>query len=313
MVVLWTESDLFDINAQLDKADWADWEKLSVPQRIERVRPLLRTLLEQRFKLKEHTATISTPVYVLEQAKGGSKLKEVPAPTPAEIKADAELEPNGQPTGTPRLGLAVSNTGWVGHAVSIQVLPGWLGYALGAQDKPIVDQTGLTGYYDLTLSLLKQGGGPTPEQQAEEQLGLRLESRNVPMRTFVIDSVDKPAMDAAGEPTPTPVAEPAPPPPHIHFEVVLWKRCKDDAIKGSGRVDMPLDSDFVAYHCQPIYRIIYFAFTGPMPFGLSGHPSWVDNDLYEFQAKVTPDDIAALKATPSTISELRCATSSPTN
>jgi bla regulator protein blaR1 len=292
----WTESDLFDINAQVGKADLPDWEKLSVSQRFEHVRPLLQTLLEQRFKLKEHAATISTPVYVLERAKGGSKLKEVPAPTPAEIKAASEPEPNGQPTDTPRIGINVSNTGWVGHAVSIQELSNWLSYALGAQDKPVVDQTGLTGYYDLTLSLIKQEGGPTREQQVEEQLGLRLNARNVPMRTFVIDSVEKPTLDAAGASTLSVVAEPAPPPPHVHFEVVSWKRCKDDAIKGSGRVDMPMDSDFVAYHCQPIHRIIYFAFTGQGPFALSGHPSWVDDDLYEFQAKVAPEDIAVWKA-----------------
>jgi uncharacterized protein (TIGR03435 family) len=301
----WVESDIFDINAQLDKADSADWDKLSVPQRIERVRPVLQTLLEQRFKLKGHTATISTPVYVLEQARGGSKLKEVPAPTPAEFQEDQQRRQADKPTDPRVFGLDVTPTGWTGHAVKIQELMGGLGYALSAWDKPMLDQTRLTGYYDLTLSLIKQEGGPTLEQQVEEQLGLRLDARNVPMTTFVIDSVEKPTMDAASAPAPAPVATPAPPPPpHIHFDVVSWKRCDPNAVKGSTRVDLPVDSDFVAYHCQSIYRIIFFAFGGPAPyalsgsapFQLSGHPSWVDNDLYEFQAKVAPDDIAAWKA-----------------
>ena len=199
----------------------------------------------------------------------------------------------------------VTPTGWTGHAVKIQELMGGLGYALSSWDKPMLDQTGLTGYYDLSLSLIKQERGPTLEQQVEEQLGLRLDARNVPITTFVIDSVEKPTLDAASATVPAPVATPAPPPPpHIHFDVVSWKRCDPNAVKGSNRVDLPVDSDFVAYHCQSIYRIIYFAFSGPAPvalagsapFHLSGHPSWVDDDLYEFQAKVAPDDIAAWKA-----------------
>jgi uncharacterized protein (TIGR03435 family) len=76
---------------------------------------------------------------------------------------------------------------------------------------------------------------------------------------------------------------------------VSWKRCIPDA-KGNKRVDLPIDSDFVAYHCQPIRQVIYFAFNGPAPFELSGHPAWVDDDLYEFTAKVAPEDIAAWQA-----------------
>ena len=89
-----------------------------------------------------------------------------------------------------------------------------------------------------------------------------------------------------------PVMEQAPPMPHIHFDVVSFKPCKPGAA-GSTRVDMPMDSDYIAYHCQPVYRILYFSFIGPNGFQLSGHPAWVENDLYEFEAKVAPEDIAA--------------------
>ena len=175
----WAETDPFDMNAQVDKADLPDWDKLTGAPRLDRMRPLLQTLREQRFKLKEHTATISTPVYVLEQAKGGSKLKEVPAPTPAELQGDQRRREANKPTDPPQLGLDVTLTGWVGHGVKVEELAGGLGYALTAEDKPLLNQTGLTGYYDFTLSLIKQEGGPTREQQMEEQLGLRLEARNV--------------------------------------------------------------------------------------------------------------------------------------
>jgi uncharacterized protein (TIGR03435 family) len=299
----WSDSDQFDIHAQLDKSDMPGWEKLPGEQRMEFLRSRMQTMLQQRFKLKGHIATISTPSLVLVQAKGGSKLKEVPAPTPAELQDDQKRRQANKPSDPPQIGLDVTPTGWVGHAVKIQELMGGLGYALSAQDKPLLDQTGLTGYYDLALKIIKQEDGPSPAQQVEEQLGLKLESRNTPIKTFVIDSAEKPAIDAAWDSTATPVVRP-PPPPHIHFDVVLWKRCGPDA-KANSKVDMPMDSDFVGYHCQPIQHIIYFAYVGSMPFRLSGHPSWVETDLYEFQAKVAPDDIASWKAL--TINERRVA------
>jgi uncharacterized protein (TIGR03435 family) len=219
----WAETDQFDINAQVDKADMPGWDKLSdYAQRMDRLQPLMRTLLEQRFKLKGHTAMVSTPVYVLVQAKGGSKLKEVPKPTAAELQEDEKRQQANKAPDPPQLGLDVTPTGWIGHAVKIQELMGGLGYALSAQDKPMVDQTGLTSYYDMALKIIKQENGPTPAQQVEEQLGLRLESRNVPMKTFVIDSVEKPTIDAAGDSKAMPVVAPAPAPPlHIHFDVCL--------------------------------------------------------------------------------------------
>ncbi len=79
------------------------------------------------------------------------------------------------------------------------------------------------------------------------------------------------------------------PPPRIHFDVVSFKRC---AGGDSSEVDLPADGDYVAYHCQPVFRIINFAYTGAAAFILSGYPSWVETDLYDFEAKVAEEDIA---------------------
>jgi uncharacterized protein (TIGR03435 family) len=59
-------------------------------------------------------------------------------------------------------------------------------------------------------------------------------------------------------------------------------------------VDLPTDGDYVAYHCQPVFRIIYFAYAGAdtSNFSLSGYPTWVETDLYDFEAKVAGEDIA---------------------
>ncbi len=85
----WAETDNYDIEAKMDDADMGGWEKLSDRERMERMRPLLRALLEERFKLKIHTETRVTPVYALVVAKGGVKMKEVPSP-PANADPRAE-------------------------------------------------------------------------------------------------------------------------------------------------------------------------------------------------------------------------------
>src|ERR1019366_1280672 len=64
---------------------------------------------------------------------------------------------------------------------------GQIGYEIGANDKMMVDETGLDGhYYDFSIKLTKDKEGLTVEQQIEDGLGLRVEERKVPMKTYVI-------------------------------------------------------------------------------------------------------------------------------
>jgi uncharacterized protein (TIGR03435 family) len=78
-------------------------------------------------------------------------------------------------------------------------------------DRPVVDQTGLTGRWDFTLKWTPdefQFGGlgvrvPTPTNAADappdlftavqEQLGLKLDSTKAPAEVFVVDRVEKPS------------------------------------------------------------------------------------------------------------------------
>jgi uncharacterized protein (TIGR03435 family) len=97
------------------------------------------------------------------------------------------------------------------------------------------------------------------------------------------------AMGQADTPAPALPAKPAL--PAIKFDVVAFKPCKDGY--GSPSVVIPLDGDSIAYKCQPIGRIIYFAFGMPTaPFTMTGEPAWVDTDRYDFQAKVAAEDFA---------------------
>ena len=78
--------------------------------------------------------------------------------------------------------------------------------------------------------------------------------------------------------------------PAIKFDVVSFKACKQKV--GSNSAMLPPDGDFIAYKCQPVGRVIYFAYAGPHPFLMSGEPDWVDKEWYDFQAKVAPEDVA---------------------
>jgi uncharacterized protein (TIGR03435 family) len=84
-------------------------------------------------------------------------------------------------------------------------------------------------------------------------------------------------------------------PPDIHFDVVSFKRCPQDT-EGNGKVDQPLDGDYIAYHCELVSRLVYFAYNGLVKVDgdfVGDYPAWVGTDHYEFIAKVAPEDIPA--------------------
>lgn len=116
----------------------------------------------------------------------------------------------------------------------------------------------------------------------------RTKAQGGPASGSTLTSARTPASEGGAQPATFTVLGPQ---PQIHFDMVSFKRC---AGVGSSEVDLPKDGDYVAYHCQPVFRIIYFAYTGATPsnFNLSGYPSWVETDLYDFEAKVAEEDIA---------------------
>jgi len=54
---------------------------------------------------------------------------------------------------------------------------------------PVIDQTGLVGNYDITVDLRQNGDW---FEVLEEQLGLKLEARKVPVSVLVIDGATQP-------------------------------------------------------------------------------------------------------------------------
>jgi uncharacterized protein (TIGR03435 family) len=176
----WADSDAFDVEAKMDEESAAALQKLPKTERYHQQELMLQELLADRFKLKVHHETKELPVYALAIAKGGLKIKE------SQDAAGAGL--------TMRMG---QNGGWQidGHGMAIESLTMSLTNEVG---RLIVDKTGLTGKYDITLKWTpdsQQGtadSGPSIFAALEEQLGLKLESTKGPVDTIVVDHVEKP-------------------------------------------------------------------------------------------------------------------------
>ncbi len=176
----WIDTQRFDI--QVDGARFSDEREMKA---------MLRSLLENRFKLGLHRESKMVPGYALSAAKSGLKIKGVEA-GPGNI--------NARP-GSIR-----------GERASMENLAQSLAVILG---KPVIDKTALAGVFTFTLDwvprVVQPGalttededsedrsvlpdppGGPTLFLALEQQLGLKLESRKVRREILVIDRAERP-------------------------------------------------------------------------------------------------------------------------
>ena len=78
-----------------------------------------------------------------------------------------------------------------------------LGYQPEFGGRTLVDKTGLTGRYNFKLKWTPEqtaeagtdASGPSLFSALQEQLGLRVEARKLPMEVVVIDHVEMPSAD----------------------------------------------------------------------------------------------------------------------
>jgi uncharacterized protein (TIGR03435 family) len=223
----WINKDRFDIQAR-PAADFpaepAGLPCVGVDCPMTPVQLMMQALLADRFQLKTHRETRELPLYELTIAKNGFKLKEVAPPPPRAPGDPLPPPPPPPPPGTappttaaalptpPPGALMNFGVGFAGTAVSFASLAPTLSQILG---RPVIDKTGIKGYYDLKLvfsrmGLPNNGGAPTPPPgpaggfdasdpvpsiftAIQEAFGLKLDSARGPVSVLVIDSVSKPA------------------------------------------------------------------------------------------------------------------------
>jgi uncharacterized protein (TIGR03435 family) len=137
---------------------------------------MLQTLLADRFKLKFHRENQEVPGFGLVVAKNGPKLQEAKSEEVATNFGDAfKQRADGAVTFIARK----YSMGMIADLISRY------------SPDPVMDETGLSGTYDFKLSW-DETAGPSLFTAVQEQLGLRLNPRKVPVSFFMFDSAQRP-------------------------------------------------------------------------------------------------------------------------
>jgi uncharacterized protein (TIGR03435 family) len=133
---------------------------------------MLRALLVERFQLKYHRQDHDESGYSLVVAKGGSKMEQSKE---TDVASVGPFNKNN-----PTLTVAARRFSMASLAQFLST------YGPGQ----VQDETGLEGFYNFDLSW-NETDGPSVFS-AIQKIGLRLESRKVPVSYFVIDSAARP-------------------------------------------------------------------------------------------------------------------------
>ena len=209
----WLTSDYFEVTANAG-ADASPDD----------VRSMLRTLLAERFGLRTHTDTRQAPLHVLMLARADGRLGSGLKRTTPECIQQIEDRKAGKSTGqafnsnnrptAPVCGAVFTMVNANGAqmvmmgGMELTSLVRQISTQLAA---PVVDRTGLTGLFDITLEFMsaRRIGGRAPgldpnstepmpvpiEAAIQPQLGLKLEKETGPLPIVVIDAAAHPTPD----------------------------------------------------------------------------------------------------------------------
>jgi uncharacterized protein (TIGR03435 family) len=163
----WLDSTRFDITATT-----------TTPASREDLLKLLQPVLASRFKLTTHRGNKVVPVFKLVASKSGPKFKS------SEFHTSLMMRPRGAG--------ALEITG----RSSLSEFADLVGTQAG---RPAVDQTGLTGNFDLKLRYAPElpglapsmSGAPSLFAALQQQLGLRLVPGKLPLDVMVVDHAER--------------------------------------------------------------------------------------------------------------------------
>lgn len=171
----WFDEQPWDIDGVPDVEGKPDWHQY---------RRMLQKLLATRFGVKLHHEKRELPVYTLTVAKGGPKLEK------SKSDAGALSDASGHGIGAQQY-MKFTNESMSEFAQIVQMM---------GLDRPVVDQTSLTGRFDFTLlwtpdviRSTEPNAAPGLFTAVQEQLGLKLEPVKTPADVLVIDHAERPS------------------------------------------------------------------------------------------------------------------------
>jgi uncharacterized protein (TIGR03435 family) len=138
---------------------------------------MLRTMLADRLDLKLHHVQKEFPIYALVVAKNGSRLEEVPKPDRWSMKFSLPQSGTARFEGIPAIPLSQ-----LARAVE------------QAAGKPVLDETGMAGYYKIVAEWSLEPGDSNNTAgllSALPKLGLKLEPRKATFDVLVVDHAEK--------------------------------------------------------------------------------------------------------------------------
>jgi uncharacterized protein (TIGR03435 family) len=163
----WTRSSKFDVDG-----------KSETKRPVDDIRLMIRSLLQERFKLQLHYVVKQDSMYALTVSKGGPKFKAVPD------------------NGTGQHIVSADSGRITGRNGEMQQFTWFLTQIL---DRYVEDRTELNGFYDFQFiqprNTLPSANSLEPSifDALQEQLGLRLEPVKGPVEFLVIDHAERPS------------------------------------------------------------------------------------------------------------------------
>jgi uncharacterized protein (TIGR03435 family) len=170
----WITSERYDVEARVDGS-----------YSLDDLHTMFQHLLEDRLSLRFHREAREGNVYALVVDSGGVKMKPHDGPVTFDIPVTFGAD------GTS-----------LGRRVDMEYLTWWLGQMLQRDERPVIDQTGLKGFWDFDLRfqpLLPPDATPPDDNRptlfnaVREQLGLKLTAQKGPVQFFMIDHVERPS------------------------------------------------------------------------------------------------------------------------
>jgi uncharacterized protein (TIGR03435 family) len=169
---------------------------------IDQMRLMMQALLAERFKLATHFVTADAPVFALMLVKQGVTGPNLQLHPESDTCAGAKAE---LPALCGVIGHVTSTAPgqhFGGRGISLSLfatsIPTMTGIA--AVPRPVVDQTGLAGLYDFTLTWVHDTSGDDaiPDNTAafrnalKTQLGLEMKNSHAPISFLIVDHVERP-------------------------------------------------------------------------------------------------------------------------